>query len=324
MRVVFFGTSAFAVPSLEQLAERGHELVMCVTQPDRPRGRGLVSAPSPVKEAALRLHVPLAQPERPQAKLFESLHPEIGVVAAYGQLIRKDLLELPPQGMLGVHPSLLPKYRGAAPVAWALLNGETTTGVTIFRLNERLDAGDMVVQQSVAIQPDEDTQALTVRLARLGAEALAAALEALARGSAWCEPQDESRASVAPKLSKAQGRIDWRAPAERIERLVRATIPWPGAFTEWRGGSLKILRARCGSSNASGTVPGAVIRISEDALTVAAGEGTVEVAEVQPAGRRRMSVKEFLAGHHVDVGDRFGAWGVGRGAGDGGGSETRP
>jgi len=261
-----------------------------------------------VKQAAVRLGVPLAQPERPSASAsaWASLRPEIGVVAAYGQLIPRELLELPAHGVLGVHPSLLPAYRGAAPVAWAILNGETTTGVTMFRLNERLDAGDIISQRRVAIGPDERTDTLTERLARLGAEELLRVLEAIASGRATAKPQDESRASVAPKLTKAQGRIDWGTSAEAVVRLVRATVPWPGAVTGWRGKPLKIWLASVGETLSTGAVPGAVAAVAPDTLTVAAGQGTVAVKEVQPPGRRRMSVKEFLAGHRVSVGEQFG------------------
>ena len=302
-----FGTAAFAVPALEQLVAGRHTVVRCVTQPDRPQGRGLLREPSPVKQAALRLGLPLEQPERPEAALFEGLPSDIGVVVAYGQLIRRDLLALPPHGMLGVHPSLLPKYRGAAPVAWALLHGETATGVTIFRLNERLDAGDLVLQRRVAIEPHEDAQALTGRLAQAGAQALVEALAAIAEGRARFEPQDESQASLAPKLTKAQGRIDWEAPADAIERLVRATIPWPGASTTWRDIPLKVWRAAVGAEEPRQAPPGTVVRSGQGVVGVATGRGTLELLEVQPADRRRMGVAEFLAGHPGEVGERFGA-----------------
>ena len=306
MRVIFFGTAEFAVPSLEQVAAH-HAVVTCVTQPDRPQGRGLKPTPSPVKQAALRLKLPLSQPEQSHVNLYETLHPDVGVVAAYGQLIREELLALPTHGMLGVHPSLLPQYRGAAPVAWALLKGETTTGMTIFRMNERLDAGDIALQRTVEIQPDEDAHELTGRLARLGAQAVVDTLEGLAAGQIRFETQDESRATLAPKLTKAQGRIDWTASARTIERLVRATVPWPGASTSWRGGSLKILEAVVGASGVGRATPGSIIQVAEGRVTVATGEGTLEIREVQPAGRRRMAVKEFLAGHRLHVGERFGA-----------------
>ena len=309
MRIIFFGTAEFAVPSLERLASAasGQTVVMCVTQPDRPQGRGLGVEPSPVKRTAERLGLPLLQPARLQAALFETLQPEVGVVAAYGRLIPGDLLALPPQGMLGVHPSLLPKYRGAAPVAWAILSGETTTGVTIFRLNERLDAGEMLSQQPVALEAGEDAEALTNRLARLGAEELLRTLETMAAGQVRVRAQDESQASVAPKLTKAQGQIDWRQSAEVIDRLVRATIPWPGAATTWRGGALKIWSAGVGERVAHTTAaPGTVIDETSEALVVATGQGTLIIKEVQPAGKRRMLVKEFLAGHPIQVGEKFG------------------
>jgi len=305
MRVMFFGTAAFAVPTLEQLISHRHTIVRCVTQPDRPQGRGLDREPSPVKQAALRLGLPLVQPERLAAALLEGLRAEVGVVAAYGQLIRRDLLAIAPHGMLGVHPSLLPKYRGAAPVAWAILNGEATTGITVFRLNERLDAGDILLQQQVAIEPQEDADALTRRLAQAGARALIEALEALAQGRARFEPQDEARASLAPKLTKAQGRIDWRAPAEAIERLVRATIPWPGAATTWRGEPLKVWRAAVATGHPASAPPGTVVRAGQGVIGVAAGRDTLDLLEVQPAGRRRMAVAEFLAGHRLEVGERL-------------------
>ena len=309
MRVIFFGTAEFAVPSLEALAgaASGQRVVMCVTQPDRPKGRGLGIEPSPVKQAAARLGLPLMQPARLASSLFASLQPEVGVVAAYGQLIPQELLTLPTQGMLGVHPSLLPKYRGAAPVAWAILHGESTTGVTIFRLNERLDAGAMLVQQAVPIEAGEDAQALTNRLARLGAEALLQTLTLMASGQTRDQTQDESGASLAPKFTKAQGGIDWRKPAEFIDRLVRATMPWPGASTTWRGGALKIVSAGIGGPQANqDAAPGTVIDVSADALAVATGQGTLVIREVQPAGKRRMRVREFLAGHPIGKGERFG------------------
>jgi len=303
---MFFGTAEFAVPSLERVAAARHEVVLCVTQPDRPQGRGLGRQPSPVKQAAARLGLPLAQPERVEAAPLEAVHPEIGVVAAYGQLIPREVLTLAPHGMLGVHPSLLPRYRGAAPVAWALLNGETTTGVTIFQLNERVDAGEIVLQETVAIEPHEDAHDLTGRLAQHGAEALVRALELVANGRARFELQDDSQATFAPKLTKAQGRIDWRSPAARLERLVRAMMPWPGAFTEWRGGPLKVWRAAEGDAPERAGVPGTAMRVTDEVLEVMTGQGTLALIEVQPAGGRRMRVREFLAGHPIQAGERFG------------------
>jgi len=307
MQVVFFGTSEFAVPSLEALISHRHTLLQCVTQPDRPQGRGRRLAPSPIKTAALRHRLPLQQPESLHAGLFDAWHPEVGIVIAYGRLIRQDLLAWPTHGMLGVHPSLLPQYRGAAPVAWTLLNGETTTGVTIFRLNERLDAGDVLLQRKVTIAPGEDAEQLTHRLALLGAQALVDGLKAMAAGQAAWSPQEESRASVAPKLTKVQGRIEWQQPASVIERLVRAMVPWPGALCAWQGHELKIWKVSVDETpeRRRHTVPGTVMRVDERMVTVAAGEGALHLHEVQPAGRRRMTMAEFLAGHPMNVAERF-------------------
>ena len=308
MRVIFFGTSAFAVPSLRQLAASRHHVVLCVTQPDRPQGRGLSPQPSPVKQAALELGLSVLQPDRLQTEPLAELGAEVGVVAAYGQLIRKDVLEVPTHGMIGVHPSMLPRSRGAAPIAWALLNGERTTGVTIFSLSEQLDAGEVLCQQAVAIEAEEDAETLTNRLATLGAELLVRTLDLMVKGTVQGTPQDETQASFAPKLTKAQGRIDWTQPAVVIERLVRATTPWPGATTEWRGKPLRVWRASVvASSRSASSAPGTVANVSTETVSVVTGDGLLELREVQPAGRRRMSIKDFLAGHPVTEGQRFGS-----------------
>jgi methionyl-tRNA formyltransferase len=318
MRIVFFGTAAFAVPSLETLVRHGHEVALCVTQPDRPRGRGLKLGPSPVKEAALRFGISLAQPERLASGIGEEVAADVGVVAAYGMLIPRAVLSRPAHGLLGVHPSLLPAYRGAAPVAWAILRGETQTGVSVYRLNERLDAGDVLIQRAVGIEPEEDAGTLTNRLSCLGAEALAEGLDALGQGRATFTPQDESRASLAPKLTKAQRALDWRSPADMLARTIRAMNPSPGAFIPWQGTPLKLCSAaavpaclpeagagRPGERN-GGTPPGTVMRLEPEAIVVATGEGVLAVTALQPAGRKRMTARAFLAGHPLHVGELLG------------------
>ncbi len=308
MRVIFFGTSAFAVPSLERLVSAGHEIGLCVTRPDRPRGRGLAVAPSPVKLAAQRLALPLAQPERLDGALASGITSDVGVVASYGALIPAALLCVPRHGLLGVHPSLLPRYRGAAPIAWAVLQGEGVTGITIFRLNDRLDAGEIVRQEALDMSGGETTQGLTERLARVGAESLVQALAAIAEGRASFTPQDESKATLAPKLTKAQGRLDWRQPAVVLDRVIRAVAPWPGATTVWRGKPFGIVKALVqemgGGAGRAG--PGTVVKVSREAIVVQTGEGALALVEVQPADRRRMTVAEFLAGHPMPVGERLG------------------
>jgi methionyl-tRNA formyltransferase len=264
-----------------------------------------------VKRAALQFGLTLAQPERLHAGLVQGRRqPDVGVVAAYGRLIGRELLQWPTGGLLGVHPSLLPRYRGAAPVAWALLEGATRTGVTIFRLNERLDAGDIAAQREVTIEPGDDARTLTARLAQLGAEELIRILEAIETGGATWRPQDESQVSLSPKLTKAQGRIDWSQPAEVIARLVRAVVPWPCATTQWQGRPVKIWSVSADPSTPASIkappAPGTVVEVTPEAMTVAAGSGVIRVKELQSAGRRRMPAREFLAGHPVRVGDQFG------------------
>jgi methionyl-tRNA formyltransferase len=307
MRVIFLGTSQFAVPSLERLAAAGHAIALVVTQPDRPQGRGLRAEPSPVKAAALKLGLPLAQPERLERRPFDIGTPDVGVLAAYGEMVPRELLAWPRHGMFGVHPSLLPKHRGAAPVARALLQGDAVTGVTIFRMNDRMDAGEIALQESTPIGAEENAETLTARLAAAGAEAVVRVLGELEAGRLRLAPQDDAKATVAPKLAKAEGRIDWTAPAASVARLVRATVPWPGAATTWRATPLRIWSARASDAPAArGQPPGAVASVSDGRLLVATGQGLLELVEVQPAGKRRMTGKEFLAGYRAAPGDRLG------------------
>lgn len=311
MRVIMFGTSAFAVPSLERLAAAHHEIIRCITQPDRPQGRGRHLQSSPLKEAALRLSIPIAQPERLSLTSEQSWQSEaeVGVVAAYGQLIPQALLDLPPHGMLGVHPSLLPKYRGAAPIPWAILNGEKLTGVTIFRLTKTLDAGPMICQESTHILPREDSATLMERLSQLGARALLQALQQLAGEHAHFQPQDETQATFAPRLTKDQGSIDWSEPAIHIERLVRAMTPWPGASTRWKTTFLKVWKTIVESASNHALPhgePGTIVRLTPAGIEVSTGEGNIILTEIQPAGRRRMSAGQFLAGHPLQIGEQLG------------------
>ncbi len=308
MRILFFGTSAFAVPILERLVDRGHAVVSCVTQPDRPQGRGLKLKPSPVKAAAMARALRIDEPERLREAMpgWRALDPELGVVVAYGRILSADLLSLPPHGMFGVHPSLLPKYRGANPMGAAILAGETATGVTIFRLNARMDAGEIALQRQVAIEPNETTGALSTRLADLGAELLVDAVDRLAAGSLTLSAQDDSQATFSSKISKTDGRIDWTRSAETIHRLVRAATPWPGAWTMWHGEMLKLWDAQPASSTTS-AAPGTVINAESDGISVATGQGALVVRELQIAGGRRVSVREFLTGHRMNAGDILGS-----------------
>jgi methionyl-tRNA formyltransferase len=308
MHVVFFGTSAFAVPSVQALAAAGHRIIRCVTQPDRPQGRGLVTRPSPVKTAAQALGLPIEEPDdlHAAAESLRALNPELGVAIAYGRILPVRLLAVPRHGMLGVHPSLLPKYRGANPIARAILDGHTSTGVTIFRLNARMDAGEIAAQQRVDIGADETTEQLSDRLARLGAALLTDVVARMERGGVAWQPQHDTEATIAAKFAKDDGRVDWSQPAERLRCLIRAVTPWPGAMTTWRGQPLKLLASRTLTDAPAGGAPGQILTASSDGLAVATGRGQLLVTELQLAGSRRMVAAEFLRGHAVQPGERLG------------------
>jgi methionyl-tRNA formyltransferase len=299
MQVVFLGTPAFAVPTLERMAAAGHSLLAVVTQPDRPRGRGQNPAPPPVKEAALRLGLPVYQPERirrPEAvEYLRALAPEAMVVVGYGQIIPQSIIDVPPLGILNVHASLLPKYRGAGPVQWALINGETRTGVTIMRIDAGLDTGDMLLKAEAEIGPEENAIDLARRLAEMGAGLLVETLEGLAAGKIAPEKQDSSQATYAPLLKKEDGLIDWQRPAAWIHNRIRGLQPWPGAYTGFRGQTLHIWKARI-AGPVAGTA-GAILGVKP--LVVGCGEGALELQELQLEGRKRLTASEFANGQRL-------------------------
>jgi methionyl-tRNA formyltransferase len=302
MRLLFFGTPEFAVPSLEILLARGDEVAAVVCQPDRPAGRGQKLTPPPVKVAALRHALPVLQPEKLRSDetmaALRAKAPELVIVAAYGRILPAAILNLPPRGCVNVHASLLPRYRGAAPIQWAILNGDATTGVTIMRMDEGMDTGAMLLQRATDIRPGETYGELQDRLARLGAVALRDALDAMQRGELTVTPQDDSVAIAAPKIEKQQGRIDWKRAAVEIERQVRAFNPWPSAHAEVGGQVLKIHRVSlCEGRGSAGTV----LSVEPD-LVVACGDGALRVDEVQPGGRQRMQGAAFARGARLGVG----------------------
>lgn len=306
MRVVFFGTPEFAVPSLRALLQAGHEVAAVVTQPDRAQGRSRsVLVPPPVKEYALAQGLEVLQPERPVGDVFlehlRRLRPEVGVVVAYGHLLRPAVLAVPPRGMLNVHASLLPRHRGAAPIQWAILEGDAETGVSIMRLDEGMDTGDVLETASTPITDDDTAATLAARLAELGAATLVRALARVERGDDAWVPQDHARATHAPKIDRALARIRWEEPAARVARRVQAFDPAPGAWTQLDGADVKLFGAHAAAgAGAPGTILGA-----DDALLVACGSGAVRIAEVQPAGRKRMPVTEWRRGHPDAAGRRF-------------------
>ncbi len=305
LRVAFAGTGDFAVPVLHRLAA-AVGVVLVITQPDRPAGRGLKPKAPPVKEAAQRLGLPVVQPRSINAsetlKELSELGLDLLVTTAYGQLLKKPVLELPRLGCVNVHASLLPKYRGAAPVAWAILNGERFTGVTVFLMDEGMDTGPILLQRAVEIAPDETRGELERRLAELGAELVVAAVRGYARGKLRPRPQPEE-GSLAPRLKKDDARIDWNWPASKVHNWVRGMHPWPVAFTHFRGRLIRIHRTRLAPVDKE--APPGTLLPERGRLFVACGEGGVEVLQLQPAGKRIMSARDFLSGYRPLSAERF-------------------
>ena len=309
LRIVFFGTPGFAVPTLRSLLASRHPVVGVVTQPDRPRGRGQKVSDSPIKELALEHGLPVFQPERLRPpEVLETIRgwqPDLGVVAAYGKIIPEALLELPRLGMINVHASLLPKYRGAAPVHRAIIDGEAETGVTIMRLVRELDAGDMIAKVKRPIGPDDTSDAVERDLAELGATLLVEVVDRMAEGPVAEERQDFMMATYAPRLTKEEGLVDWTLPAPFIHNRVRGLYPWPHAYTYLDGHRLILLQTRV-DEESSTEAPGTVVSVGRDSLHVATGHGgRLAVLRLQPEGRRPMMVREFLAGHAVRPGARL-------------------
>ncbi|MCS6844359.1 MAG: methionyl-tRNA formyltransferase [Caldilineales bacterium] len=308
VRVVFMGTPAFAVPSLARLATGDYDLVAVVTQPDKPSGRGLQLAISPVKAFALAQGIPVLQPPtlRDPAAVAElaALRPDVIVVAAYGQILRPDVLNLPRHGCINVHASLLPRWRGAAPVQAAILAGDQVTGSTIMLMDEGMDTGPILAQAALAIHPDDTGGTLTERLAQQGADLLAETLPRWLAGEITPQPQDGRLATVCRPLRKEQGIIDWSRPAEEIARAVRAYNPWPAATTTWHGQALKVLRARAVAEQL-GDEPGRVVAW-DGAPAVVTGDGLLRLEEVQLAGRPAVPAAAFVRGHRDFVGSRLG------------------
>lgn len=306
MRVVFFGTPEFAVPSLNALLGEGFDVQAVVTQPDKPRGRSRSeTAPPPVKSAAEAEGIPVLQPARPTEPAFldqlRSLAPDVGVVVAYGHLLKPELLQIPRGGMVNVHPSLLPALRGAAPVEWAILNGLESTGVTIMQMDEGLDSGPILHQIPEQIDPEETGGELSAHLAETGAQALIEALTLWEQGALRPVPQDHARATYAPKLTREAARIRWSEPAQRVARAIRGLDPKPGAWTELDGRAVKLFGAQATEDRGA---PGQVLT-AEGRLLIAAGEGAVAVQEVQPAGKARMPARDWVRGRGVAAGHRF-------------------
>ncbi len=309
MRLLFFGTPQFAAVSLKKLISTGEEIVSVVTQPDRPRGRSRAPMPPPVKVVAQEHGLSLLQPDNPRDPTFlgriEGLAPDLTSVVAYGHILRKDLLDIPRLGNVGLHPSLLPKYRGAAPINWALIRGERTTGLTTFFMDEAMDRGEIILQREVEIGDDETAGELESRLAQIGADLLAETLSLIGRGEAPRVLQDDFRATYAPKVSKEDCLIDWKGSADEVRNLIRGLSPRPGAYTLFRGERLKILRTSASAHHSPSSQPGQILQ-SQETLSVACGRGVLLLKEVQPEGSKLMTDSDFINGYRPESGERLG------------------
>lgn len=304
MRILFMGTPEFAVASLKRLVEDGHQVCGVFTQPDKPKNRGHKMAFSPVKEYALTVGIPVYQPLKMRdgaaLDIVRELAPELIVVAAYGKLLPEDILNTPPYGSINVHSSLLPKYRGAAPINWAILNGERVTGVSIMYMAKELDAGDVILCRETPIDPDEDAQALTARLALLGADALAEAVEQLKNGTAQRTVQDHSAFTYAPMLDRSLSPMDFTRSAQQLHDQVRGLIPWPCASMTLDGRTVKVYRTAIGGETA--LAAGRIAEAGKQGLAIACGDGRLlRVLELQAEGGRRMAAADYLRGHPVQV-----------------------
>ncbi|MEW5921794.1 MAG: methionyl-tRNA formyltransferase [Bacillota bacterium] len=314
LSLVFLGSAPFALPSLRQLLQGGYSPVAAVTRPDRPAGRGKKMTATPVKEEAQEHHLDVYQPES-KGQLLEILHklqPQLLINVAYGMILPDAVLALPPWGCLNLHPSLLPRYRGAAPIQRALMAGESVTGVTLMYMAVRLDAGDIILQEPVAVEPEDNFGTLHDRLANTGAALLLQGLNLLTRGQAPRVPQDDKLATFAPPLSREEEEINWSDPAEKIFNLVRALAPFPGAFTRFRGMRLKIWKTGLPQpvpegleGEATGTVPGKICHIGTASLAVYCGSGILPLLEVQPESKRRIDARSFVQGYRLQVGESF-------------------
>jgi len=308
LNLVFCGTPRFAVPTLEKLVEAGHRVQLVVTQPDRPKGRGLELVASPVKQSALKLNLPITQPERIKTNeefrdRLTALNPDAVIVVGYGRIIPQWMLDLPPLGNLNLHASLLPEYRGAAPIQWAIAQGETVTGNTTMRIDAGLDTGDILLQREMKIAPDDTAETLAPPLAAMGAELMAETLAGLQSGALHATPQDHSKASLAPILKKEDGLVDFSRTSAEIYNRMRGFQPWPGAFTRFRSKTLQIHKAAL----ASGRVPEAELAVAGNRLLLGCAQNTtLELLEVQLEGKKRTSAKDFIQGYRPKPEEKIG------------------
>lgn len=303
MKIVFMGTPDFSVPVLEALASH-YQVTAVVTQPDKPKGRGKAVAMSPVKEKAIKLDIPVYQPVKARdpefIQMLQELGPDLIVVVAFGQILPKSILSLPPMGCVNVHASILPQYRGAAPIQWAVINGEKESGVTTMMMDEGIDTGDMLEKMSLSLSPDETGGSLHDKLSRMGAELILSTLKKLEEGTIKRTPQTDENSCYAKMLKKSMGDIDWTMDAVSIERLIRGLNPWPSAYTRWNQKTLKIWKAQVLDDEYEGAC-GEVVYSDKKAIYVKTGRGTLSLEELQPEGKKRMDVEVFLRGYPIEM-----------------------
>jgi methionyl-tRNA formyltransferase len=300
MKIVFMGTPEFAVPSLKVLIESEEEVIAVVTQPDKPKGRGLEVSLPPTKVLAGKHCVLVLQPQKIKTEEFfnqlKNLNPDLICVTAYGKILPKHILDLPPHGCINVHASLLPKYRGAAPISWAIIRGEKVTGITTTKMNEGMDTGDMLIKRKICIDDEDTGETLSQKLSKVGAEALIETISLLKEGRLNPIPQDHSQTTYAPMLKKEDGEIDWRKSADEIRNLIRGALPWPGAYTRLEGKLLKVYKARIAEGYGK---PGEVIKSVSETLRVATGIGALDLLEIQIEGGKRLEAQAFLRGRKI-------------------------
>ncbi len=309
MRVIFMGTPDFSVGTLEALIRAGHQVVLAVTQPDKPKGRGGKMQFPPVKETALEHGIPVFQPrkvrEPENIEELKKYQADVIVVVAFGQILPREILELTPYGCINVHASLLPSYRGAAPIQWAVINGEAVSGVTTMQMDEGLDTGDMLLKTEVPLEPEETGGSLHDKLAAAGASLCVRTLKALEEGTVTPKKQGESPTAYASMLKKEMGEIRWEEPAISIERLIRGLNPWPSAYTGWQDKTMKIWEAEVLEED-SGQEPGTVVRVDKDGFLVQTGKGLLKVTALQIPGKKRMEADAFLRGYSMEPGEKLG------------------
>lgn len=306
MRIIFMGTPDFAVPCLRMLILRGYDMAAMVTQPDRAKGRGKRLSSPPVKKIAEEAGIPVYQPEKVKTdeftQILRDLNPDVIITVAFGQILSQDILDIPPLGCINVHASLLPKYRGAAPINWSIINGEKITGITTMYMDKGLDTGDIIMKKEIEIGENETAEELHDRLSELGASVLSETVTLLERGTIQRIPQNNEEATYAPIMTKSLGRIDWSKDAGEIRNLIRGTCPWPGAYSSYNGKKFKIFRAAALENNGSNTVCGTIIGVSNEGIVISCGTGSLRIEELQFENGSRMSAEAYLRGHRICMG----------------------